>query len=101
LVIAMLNKMQTSTLADKKKLLKWLGFFSALFLIWTGVHNERLIKMVEFSFVYMVIVFALLVFSNLFSRRAMYISIIILAFLGLIYQTYLFNSFLANSWILT
>jgi hypothetical protein len=101
LIIAVLNKMQTATLADKKKLLKWLGFFSALFLIWTGVHNERLIKMVEFSFVYLVIVFALLIFSNQFSRRAMYISVIILAFLGLIYQTYLFNSFLTGSWILT
>ncbi len=101
LIIAVLNKMQTTTLADKKKLLKWLGFFSALFLIWTGVHNERLIKMVEFSFVYLVIVSALLIFSDQFSRRAMYISVIILAFLGLIYQTYLFNSFLTGSWILT
>lgn len=101
LVIAGLNKVQAYSIADKKVLLKWLGLFSALFLIWIGVFNQRLINMVEFSFVFLVVVSVLLIYSNLFFRRAIIISVIILAFLGLVYQTYLFNSFLANSWILT
>lgn len=101
LVIALLNGLQTITPDQRKTMLKTIGVLTALFLIWIGAFNLRLINMVEFSFLYMLAVLLLMVYYNSLPPKAAFAITCILAFLGLVYQTYLFNSFLANSWILT
>ncbi|UPT66203.1 MAG: hypothetical protein M0D57_17225 [Sphingobacteriales bacterium JAD_PAG50586_3] len=99
--IVLLNKLQTITTTQRKNLLKTGGIFSALFLIWIGVYNQRLINMVEFAFIFFIAVLLFFIYYSKLSQRAVYILAGLLIFLGLVYQTYLFNSFLTNSWIVT
>lgn len=101
LLLVLLNKVQAQKQVSTTKHLKIIAALSALFILWIGVYKQRLINMVEIGFILLLATLLLFVLYNIIPRRVWNALAAIVAFLGLVYQTYLFNSFLANSWILT
>lgn len=101
LVIAGLNQLQYFTLKNKAILLSITAVLSILFIVWIRWFKHHIPNAMEFSFLLLVAIAALLIVYKNFPRWMVTLAAIGLAILGLFYQTYLFNSFLADSWILT
>lgn len=100
LLINAVNSVQSGQWPVKKTLrnVLWLTF---IFVVWIAVHKRRLPRIDDLSYLILFCSILLFLYHNKMAHRWFYIAIGALVLFGLVYQTYLFQSFTANSWILT
>ncbi len=101
LLIAGLNQLQHFNLKSKVVLLSINAILSLVFIVWIRWFKHRMPNATEFAFLLLVATATLLILYKNFPRWMVVLAALGLSILGLFYQTYLFNSFLADSWILT
>lgn len=99
-LIDKINKVYLGEITTKNALYTVLGL-TAAFVAWVGAHGERLPNTIELPFLLMVCAALVFILHSKMTKRMLLLCTLLIAFAGLVYQTYLFNSFLANSWILT
>jgi hypothetical protein len=101
LLFAAVNSLLFAEYKTQLRLIIAAAVLSMFFGVWVRWHYHRMVNTVEVSYFILGAIMSLFILYNRLPRKWLIAGVVLLAFAGIVYQTYLLNSFVENSWILT